>query len=171
MKLLVAIVIFATAFSLRAQTMINPFQALHPIMKDPNNRNAPTSLNQDPDQNERDEMEQRHQNHPEHRPGQSVGTLEPVDIIARVDDTFAISPLNLVGTVNGVKGTLYVTNTGSALATPSAEFAVCNAGGYLLNTAAKTGHALAPNESETLEVIANDLYAADLRLITVTSRR
>ena len=48
MKLLLAIILFVAAFSVGAQTMVNPYQALHPIMKDRTNRNAPTSLDQYP---------------------------------------------------------------------------------------------------------------------------
>ena len=48
MKSPLLIVFLVAALSVGAQTVVNPFMALHPIMKDPNKRNAPTSLDQDP---------------------------------------------------------------------------------------------------------------------------
>lgn len=170
MKSLLAIVLFATALSVRAQVAINPFQALHPIMKDPNNRNAPTSLNQDPD------AAQEYQRNSVKRQAPtpsspSAQPPKPFSVVARIDDIFAVSPISLLGTVNGLKGRLYVTNIGTGTASPTALFAVCDQKGFLIGTSTKAGGALGPNDFEKIEILATNLNATDVKLVKMTARK
>src|SRR5271165_204491 len=122
MKLLLAIVLLIGACSVRAQTTVTPFQALHPIMKDPNKRNAPSSLDQDSG----DIADMRRASPKRPSAPATAQPNKPVEIIARIDASLAASAISLVGTVNGIKGKIYVTNIGSLRIKPLAQFAVCD---------------------------------------------
>jgi hypothetical protein len=169
MKLLLAIVFivfFVAAFSVGAQTVVTPYQALHPIMKDPNKRNAPTSLDQDP--SEKADLQPAA---PPARPAPlpPAQPAKPVAIVARIDAGLAASKISLLGTVNGIKGRLYVTNIGSQMIIPLAQFAVCDQKGFQVGSTAQTGQPLAPNEAEKIEVLATNLNAVDLKLVKLTA--
>jgi hypothetical protein len=161
MKLLLAILFLIGACSVRAQTTVTPFQALHPIMKDPNKRNAPSSLDQD--SGDIADMRRTSPNRP------SVPTAaqpaKPVEIVARIDVSLAASAISLIGTVNGIKGKIYVTNIGSLMITPLAQFAVCDQKGFQIGMLAKTGTPLAPEDTERIDVLATNLNAVDLKLM------
>jgi len=169
MKLLLAILFLVAAFSGGAQTVANPYQVLHPIMKDPNKRNAPTSLDQDP--SEKADLEATA---PTHRPARPAALppaqpAKPAEIIARIDAGLAASKISLLGTVNGIKGRLYVTNIGSQMVIPLAQFAVCDQKGFQVGSTAKTGQPLAPNDVEKIEVLATNLNAVDLKFVKLTA--
>ncbi len=172
MKLLLAIVFLVAAFSVGAQTVANPYQVLHPIMKDRNNRNAPTSLDQDP--SEKADLEAAGPTHRPARPAalppaQPAQPAKPAEIVARIDAGLAASKISLLGTVNGIKGRFYVTNIGSQVVIPLAQFAVCDQKGFQVGSTAKTGQPLAPNDVEKMEVLATNLNAVDLKLMKLTS--
>jgi hypothetical protein len=157
------------AFAVRAQTVANPYQVLHPIMKDPNKRNAPTSLDRDPA--EKADLEGTA---PTRRPAHSSALppaqpARPVEIIARIDAGLAVSEISLLGTVNGLKGRFYVTNIGSQVVTPLAQLAVCDQKGFQVGSTARTGQPLAPNDAEKMEVLATNLNAVDLKLMKLTA--
>jgi hypothetical protein len=164
MKLLLAMILFVAALSVRGQTVATTANALRPIMKDPSKRNAPTSLDRDPAE------KASLQYTPAARPSSlAASAAKPVEIVARIDAGLAVSKISLLGTVNGIKGRLYVTNIGSQEVTPLAQFAVCDQKGRQIGSATKTGQPLAPNEGEKIEVLATNLNATDLKLIKVTA--
>jgi hypothetical protein len=167
MKSLLVIVFLAAVVSVRAQTTVTPFQALHPIMKDPNNRNGPTSLDRYPDL-AGDADRPAHKRRPAAPP--SAQTVQPVAIVARIDAALAASKISLLDTVNGIKGRMYVTNIGSTMVVPMAQFAVCDQKGFFVGSASKTGGALAPNEAEKIEVLATNVNAVDVKLMKLTAR-
>lgn len=163
MKSLYISLIFVAAFSVRGQTVANTYNVLHPLTKnspDGTARYAPTSLNQMP--SERASLQST-----PYRPssGAAAQPVKPAEIVARIDTSLAASKISLIGTVSGLKGKLYVTNIGSTVITPQAMFMVCNEKGYQIGSASKTAAALAPNESEKIEIIATNLSAADLKLV------
>jgi hypothetical protein len=166
MKLLLAIVFLVAAFSVGAQTVANPYQVLHPIMKDPNKRNAPTSLDRDPS-----EKADLQPTAPTTRPAAlpPAQPAKPAEIVARIDAGLAASKISLLGTVNGIKGRLYVTNIGSQVVIPLAQFAVCDQKGFQVGSTAKTGQPLEPNDVEKIEVLATNLNAVDLKLVKLTA--
>jgi hypothetical protein len=166
MKLLLAMVFLVAAFSVGAQTVANPYQVLHPIMKDPNKRNAPTSLDRDP--GEKADLEGTT---PTTRPvaPPPAQPAQPAEIVARIDARLAASKISLLGTVNGIKGRFYVTNIGSQVVIPLAQFAVCDQKGFQIGSTAKTGQPLAPNDVEKMEVLATNLNAVDLKLVKLTA--
>ena len=166
MKSLLAIVFFVAALSAGAQTVVSPYQALHPLMKDHNKRNAPTSLDRDP--GEKADLEQTAPT-PRSAALPPAKPAKPAEIVARIDAGLAASRISLLGTVNGIKGRLYVTNTGSQVVIPLAQFAVCDQKGFQVGSTAKTGQPLAPNDVEKIEVLATNLNAVDLKLVKLTA--
>jgi predicted regulator of Ras-like GTPase activity (Roadblock/LC7/MglB family) len=94
---------------------------------------------------------------------------QPAVIVARIDSGLAASRLSLIGTINGIKGTIYVTNVGAQEITPMVQMAVCDQKGYQLGVASKTGAVLAPNADERIVVVATNLNAAELKLMHLTT--
>jgi len=164
MKLLLAIIFLVAALSVRAQTVATTANVLHPIMKDIHKPMAPTSLNQDPS------VAAEFRTGPSARSAQlpAAAAAKPVEIIAQIDASLAASKISLIGTISGIKGRLYVTNIGSQVVVPKAQFAVCDRKGFKIGATAKTGPALAPNEAEKIEVLATNLNAVDLKLMKLT---
>jgi hypothetical protein len=165
MKRWVAILFFAAACSGNAQTVANPYQVLHPIMKNPNQRNAPTSLNQ----SQAAGLGPSPLSSP--APAAPVAPLKPADMVVRIDAGLAVSPVSLIGTIDGLKGRLYITNLGTHVVTPQAQFAVCDPRGFQIGSATKLGSPLGPNDSEKMEVLATNLNAVGLKLMKLTSKK
>ena len=69
------------------QVASSPMQLVHPILKDPNHRNAPTSLNQDPSLLR--EMNQNPNSNP-NRPA-AAQPAQPAVIVARIRGSSAAS--------------------------------------------------------------------------------
>ncbi len=162
----VVLVILAGAVSSPGQVGSSPTQLVHPILKDPyNNRNAPTSLNQDPAMLR--EMSQN-PNQNQGRPA-AAQPAQPAVIVAKIDAGLAASRMTFIGTMNGLKGTMYVTNVGPQEVTPLVQWAVCDQKGFQVGLASKTGTVLAPNAEERIVVVATNLNAADLKLMHLTS--
>ena len=167
MKLLCAMVILVAAFSVRAQTVANTHNVLHPLTKnspDGTARYAPTSLDQDPA--ERASLMQNNSRPSYVAPGQPA---KPVAIVAQIDGRLVASKVSLIGTVTGLKGKLYITNIGSASVVPSATFAICDEKGFQIASATKIGSSLGPNDSEKIEIVATNLSAADVQLVKLTA--
>jgi hypothetical protein len=167
MKLLLAMIFFVAALSVRAQTVANTSNVLHPIMKDPNHRNAPTSLDQDP--SEKAAFQSPGPARPAPLPPAQIQPAKPAAIVAHIDSSLAASKISLIGTVSGIKGRLYVTNIGSAVVTPLAQFAVCDQKGFQVGSTTKAGEPLEPNGFEKIEVLATNLNAVDLKLMKLTA--
>lgn len=165
MKILLVIMLFGSVLFVRAQTVATTKNVLHPIMKD-GTRNAPTSLDRDP--SEKAALQQPAAPHSV-TPLPPAQPAKPVEIVARIDAGLAASKISLIGTVSGIKGRLYVTNIGSQVVIPQAQFAVCDQKGFQVGTAAKSGQALAPNDAEKIEVLATNLNAVDLKLMKLTA--
>jgi hypothetical protein len=169
MKILPAILFLVTVFSAGAQTVATTANVLHPIMKDTSKRNAPTSLDRDPA-----EKAALLSTGPALRSSPSTSVqpfapAKPVEIVARIDAGLAASQISLIGTVNGIKGRMYVTNIGSQTVIPLAQFAVCDQKGFQVGSATKTGQPLAPNDVERIEVVGTNLNAVDLKLMKLSA--
>ena len=137
-----ALGILLAGLALRGQTVVSPYRALHPIMKDPNQPNAPSSVNPSDVGASTSAI----------TPGQSQ-PAQPGAFAARVDRCLAASKLMVLGTIEGIKGTLYVTNVGAVLVTPRAQFLVCDTRGAKVGTASKTGAALAEMNACALPIL------------------
>jgi len=166
----VVLVVLAGAIASQGQVASSPLQLVHPILKDPNKRNAPTSLNRDPSLAE-DPNPNMAPNRPAARPtaARPAKPEQPAVIVAKIDSGLAASKLAMIGTVNGLKGTIYVTNMGAQEVTPVVQLAVCDQKGFKLGLASKTGAALAPNADEKIVILATNLNATDLKLMHLTT--
>jgi hypothetical protein len=166
MKLPAVMLLCIAVFSARGQTVATTANVLHPIMKDPNHRNAVSSVDRDPQ-----EKASLYQSAAPATPATpaSAHPAAPVEIVARIDSSLAVSKLNLIGTVNGLKGRLSVTNLGTDTTTPLAQFVIRDQKGAQIGLTSKSGSPLAPNESEKIEVVATNLNAIDLKLVRVSA--
>jgi hypothetical protein len=171
--ILVVVLVLAGARTSQAQSASSPTQLVHPILKDPNNRNAPTSLDRDPSLLQ--DPAPAPAPHPHPAPYRAmplpvvVQPAQPAVIVAKIDSGLAASKLTMIGTVNGLKGTMYVTNTGPREVTPVLELAICDPKGCKIGAMSKIGDALAPNTNEKIVVLATNLNAADLKLMRLGS--
>lgn len=160
----VVLVVLAAVSSSYGQVGTSPTQLVHPILKDPNKRLAPTSLNRDPslldDQNQNQALRQRPTTLP--AAGQ---TPQPTVVVAKIADGLAASKVSLMGTISGIKGTIYVTNLGPREITPLVQLAVCDGKGMKVGIASKTGALLLPNASERLVILATNANAVELKLL------
>lgn len=83
----------------------------------------------------------------------------------KLDPSLAPSKLKVLGTIDGIKGTLFVTNVGPTSVTPMVQLMVCDTRGGKVGMVSKIGEALAAGDSEKIEVLATNLNAADLKLM------
>ena len=147
------------------QVASSPTQLVHPILKNPNRRNAPTSLNRDPSLAE-------DPNQVSNRSGTLPTASQPAQpavIIAKIDSGLAASKLAMMGTMDGIRGTIYVTNMGAQEITPVVQLVVCDQKGFKVGLASKTGAVLAPNADEKIVILATNLNATDLKLMRLTT--
>ena len=162
----VVTVVLAGAAASQGQVASSPTKLVHPVVKDIDHRLAPTSLSQDPDavrsvsQNPRPPTAAP-------RPG-AVDPATPAPIVAKVDAGLAASPISVIATIKGIKGTLYVTNLGALEVTPMVQLAVCDPKGLKVGTTSKTGSALAPNAAEKFVIVATNLNATEFKLMQLT---
>jgi hypothetical protein len=162
--MVVSAVLLAGALASQGQVASSPVQLLHPIMKDPNHRNAPTSVNQDPD-----EARSLSQNPAPAPPRKAaVAPATPAVIVAKVDAGLAASGISVMGSMNGIKGTIYVTNLGAQEITPMVQLAVCDPKGLKIGTASKTGSPLAPKAAQKIVILATNLNATEFKLMQLT---
>jgi hypothetical protein len=165
----VVLVILAGALPSQAQSATSPTQLVHPVLKDPNKRLAPTSLDRDPS------LLGDPAPAANPAPARSAAApaaaqpANPAVIVAKIDAGLVASKLSLMGTMNGLRGTIYVTNLGSQELTPVVQVAVCDQKGFKLGAASKTGVPLAPNADERIVLLGTNLNAADLKLMRLTS--
>jgi len=163
----VVLVFLAAAFSSNGQVGSSPTQLVHPILKDPNKRLAPTSLDRDPSL-----LDDPGSNPTAKRPAAlpaAAQPAQPIAIVAKIDAGLVASKITLIGTISGIKGTLFVTNMGAQEITPVLQWAVCDQKGFKLAVASKTGVALAPNANEKIVVVGTNLNAAEFKLMRLTS--
>ena len=155
--------------SVLAQTVATTANVLHPIMKDPSKRNAISSLDRDPSEKADFTSPTPAAHRPQTQAAQPNAPAKPSEIIAQIDAGLAASPISLIGTINGIKGRLYVTNIGTRTVTPKVQFAVCDLKGFKIGATAKSGPALAPNEAAKIEVLATNADAVDLKLMKLSA--
>ncbi|MGA2749916.1 MAG: hypothetical protein ABSG59_14165 [Verrucomicrobiota bacterium] len=86
----------------------------------------------------------------------------------KIDPGLAASKIKLVGTINGIKGTIGVTNLSSKTITPVVKVVLYDQKGAKLGAISKTGFALESGADEMIEILATNIDAADLKLLKVT---
>jgi hypothetical protein len=163
----VVVIVLALAIALHGQVASSPMQLVHPILKDPNKRNAPTSLNRDPSLAQ-DSSPNQNSNRSTTLPS-AAQSAQPAAIVPKIDPGLAASKLAIIGTMSGLKGTIYVTNTSSQEITPVVQLVVCDQKGIKVGIASKTGPALASNADEKIVILATNVNATDLKLMRLTS--
>ncbi|HWD21460.1 MAG TPA: hypothetical protein VHB20_19500 [Verrucomicrobiae bacterium] len=146
-----------TALSVQAQP--SPYRLLRPIMKDPNQRQAPSSVTaQDLNQA------------PPPATAEPAPPPKPVEIVAKIDAGLAASKVSLIGRITGVKGSLYVTNLTSDMVFPHLQFAILDRNGAPIATASKVGNVLAAQANERIDVIATNAGSVDVKLVKLSAK-
>ena len=90
--------------------------------------------------------------------------------MAKIDAGLTTSKISILGTVKGLKGRIFVTNTSSQVLRPTAQFAVLDQRGAQIGTASMDGMALASGDTEKIEVLATNADAADLKLMKLAAK-
>ena len=161
-----SLLFLAAAVAASAQVP-SPFRALRPIMKDPNNRKGISSVS-DKDLNDGDNPSSSQGAGYSGAPGPMGQGGKPAVIVARVDPGLAASAVDLLARVDGLKGTIYITNMTQGTIVPHAQLAVCNLNGAMLGSVAVVGNAIEPSGVSTLSIVATNMGAVDLKLMHLT---
>jgi hypothetical protein len=90
--------------------------------------------------------------------------------VAKIDEGLSASKITLVGTVKGLKGRIFVNNTGSHVVTPTAQFAVYDPRGMQIGTASADGVAVASGDTGKIEVLATNADAVNLQLLKLSAK-
>ena len=151
------------AIALSAKAQPSPYRVLQPIMKNPNQRNAPSSVSAA-------DLDDPRATPPSSPQVILVAPRKPAEIVAKIDSGLAVSKITVIGRVTGLKGTMYVTNMMSDTAIPHAQFAVCDRNGFQIGTTSGIGSALAPSSDERLVVIATNAGSTDLKLMKLSAK-
>jgi len=93
----------------------------------------------------------------------------PVEIVAKIDAGLAASKINVVGRVDGIKGTMFVTNLSRQSVSPAAVFAVCDSKGAKIGAVTNLASALEPDESGKIVVTATNVNAVDFKLLRLSA--
>jgi hypothetical protein len=165
----VVLVVLAGGIASLGQVGSSPMQLVHPILKDPNRRNAPTSLDRDPSLAGDPNPNQNQSSNRSAAHSAAAQPAQPGVVVAKIDSGLAASKLAMIGTINGIRGTIYVTNVGAQEITPVVQLVVCDQKGFKVGLASKTGAALAPNGDEKIVILATNLNATDLKLLRLTT--
>jgi len=150
------------ALTLAAGAQPSPYRVLQPIMKNPNQRNAPSSVTP---QDLEDPGSQ--QSNPQ---VVVVAARKPAVIVAKIDPGLAVSKVTVMARITGIKGTIYVTNLTSAAVEPHTEFAICDRNGFQIGTASKVGPALDASAEERIDVVATNVGSVDLKLMKLSAK-
>lgn len=174
MKINLAILLFIAVLTVpvQAQTVATTANVLHPLMKnqkDPKHPHAISSLDRDPSL--LGDSSSPATSFYGSTPLSFRETGKPAEIVAQIDPDLQATPLSLIGTVNGIRCSFFVTNTGANTVVPTVQLAVCDYKGFKIGQAVTRGNAIGPNEGEKIELLATNVDGADLKLMKLTSRR
>jgi hypothetical protein len=151
------------AFTFAAGAQPSPYRVLQPIMKNPNQRNAPSSVTAA-------DLDAGATQHAATPPIVVVAPPKPAEIVAKIDSGFAVSKVTVMARVTGIKGTIYVTNLTGAAVEPHAQFAVCDRNGFQIGVASKVGTALDASGEERIDVVATNAGSVDLKLMRLSAK-
>jgi hypothetical protein len=90
---------------------------------------------------------------------------------ALIEPDLKPSPINLFGKIDGLSGTLYVTNIGKASIAPFVQLAVVDKNGRMVGWVTNSGPQLQPKESEKIQVLATNLNAVDFKIMRLVGRK
>jgi len=152
--------LFFLATILTAAAQPSPYRVLRPIMPDPNNRQAPSSVRQ----------QDLQPSQPQPDAAVKAAPPKPTQIVAKIDDGLAISKITLTGRVTGIKGAFYVTNFTSDAVEPHLQFAVCDRNGVQIGVASKIGSAVTPYNAGRMDVVATNVGGVDLKLMKLSAK-
>ena len=90
---------------------------------------------------------------------------------ALIEPDLKPSPISLFGKIDGLSGTLYVTNIGKASVAPFVQLAVVDKNGRMVGWVTNSGPELQPKESEKIQVLATNLNAVDFKIMRLVGRK
>jgi hypothetical protein len=158
MKIL-SLCFLAVALSVEAQP--SPYRLLQPIMKNPNQRQAPSSVTAA-------DLGGQQQQQAAQQAAAPTEPPKPAVIVSKIDHGLAVSPVTVIARVTGIKGTIYVTNLSGDQVLPHSQFAVLDRNGVQLGVAKRLGSSLPAYGFERIDVIATNAGGTDLKLMTLS---
>jgi hypothetical protein len=165
MKLfLIATAIFAAA-AVQAQTVANTSNVMHPLTKR-NGRHAISSIDNDPEMAAEFRNNYGQQNGARHKAGE---VEKAPAIVAQIDHRLQPSDISIIGTLSGLKCSFNIKNVSAKSEIPKIVLAVCDRKGFKIGTAIKTGAAIAPDETEKIDILATNVDGADVKLMKLTA--
>lgn len=81
------------------------------------------------------------------------------------------SPIKLFGKIEGLSGTLYVTNIGAKAVSPFVQLAVVDKSGKMVGSVTNSGAEIQPQESTKIQVLATNLNAVDFKIMRLVGRK
>jgi len=151
----------ALALTISVEAQPSPYRVLRPIMKDPNQRQAPSSVTAA-------DLGQQQQQQQAAAAAAAAEPPKPAVIVAKIDRELAASPVNVMARVSGIKGTIYVTNLSGGQVLPHSQFAVLDRNGIQLGVASRLGSSLPAYGFERIEVVATNAGCTDLKLMKLS---
>jgi hypothetical protein len=81
------------------------------------------------------------------------------------------SPIKLFGKIDGLSGTLFVTNVGAKAVSPFVQLAVVDKSGKMVGWVTNSGAEIQPKESTKIQVLATNASAVDFKIVRLIGRK
>jgi hypothetical protein len=95
----------------------------------------------------------------------------PATAAPAIDPTLKPSAVSLFGKVDGLAGTLYVTNTGAKPVAPFVQLAVVDKSGRPVGYVTNSAPAIEPNHAEKISVLSTNRGAVDFKVVRLTAHK
>jgi hypothetical protein len=93
---------------------------------------------------------------------------KPPEIVAVIDQRLGVSKVNLLGLVEGLKGTFYVTNLSQQTLTPTIQLAILDHNNRPIGSTNRIGGELPPKGIGKIEVKTSNPNAGDFKLLKIS---
>ena len=88
-----------------------------------------------------------------------------------IEPDLKASPIKLFGKIEGLSGTLFVTNIGAKAVSPFVQLAVVNKSGKMVGWVTNSGAEIQPQEATKIQVLATNLDAVDFKIVRLVGRK
>jgi hypothetical protein len=88
-----------------------------------------------------------------------------------IEPDLKASPIKLFGKIDGLSGTLYVTNVGAKAVSPFVQLAVVNKSGKMVGWVTNSGAEIQPKEATKIQVVATNEGAVNFTIMRLVGRK
>src|SRR5436190_21038195 len=88
-----------------------------------------------------------------------------------IEPDLKASPIILFGKIDGLSGTLFVTNVGAKAVSPFVQLAVVDKAGKMLGWVTNSGSEIQPKVSTKIQVLATNASAVDFKIMRLVGRK